>query len=54
MNYLRSKYRKKNTLFNPYKNGISSYDLAYLSSKKIIKNKTSLLNDDSEKEYLAA
>ena len=54
MNYLRSKYRKKNTLFNPYKNGISSYDLAYLSSKKIIKNKTSLLKDDSEKEYLAA
>lgn len=54
MDYLRGKYKKKNALFNPYKNGISSYDLAFLSSKKIIKNKTSLLNDDSEKEYSAA
>tara|TARA_Y100000766_G_C18532002_1_gene424087 strand:+ start:67 stop:237 length:171 start_codon:yes stop_codon:yes gene_type:complete len=33
--------RSKNALFNPYKNGISSYDLAFLSSKKASKNKIS-------------
>ena len=32
--------RSKNALFNPYKNGISEYDMAYLSSKKVLKNKT--------------
>ena len=31
--------RSKNALFNPYKNGLSSYDLAFLSSKKVSKNK---------------
>jgi len=34
------KNRSKNALFNPYKNGISSYDMAYLSSKTNSKNKT--------------
>ena len=34
------KSRSKNALFNPYKNGISEYDMAYLSSKKVLKNKT--------------
>ena len=34
------KSRSKNALFNPYKNGLSQYDMAYLSSKKILKNKT--------------
>jgi len=34
------KNRSKNALFNPYKNGISSYDMAYLSSKRNLKNKT--------------
>ena len=34
------KSRSKNALFNPYKNGISSYDMAYLSSKKVSKTKT--------------
>ena len=29
------KNRSKNALFNPYKNGISSYDMAFLSSKNI-------------------
>ena len=48
------KNRSKNALFNPYKNGISSYDLAYLSSKKSLKNKTVNLKSDSEKDYLAA
>ena len=33
------KSRSKNALFNPYKNGISSYDIAYLSSKKVVKTK---------------
>ena len=45
---------KKNPLFNPYLNGISSYDMAYLSSKRVFKNKTIHLKSDSQKEYLAA
>ncbi len=49
-----NKKRSKNTLFNPYKNGISSYDIAFLSSKRILKNKTAYLENDSEKDYLAA
>ena len=43
-----------NALFNPYKNGISSYDMAYLSSKRNLKNKTVYLEKDSKKDYLAA
>ena len=53
--YKRSKKnRSKNALFNPYKNGISSYDMAYLSSKRNLKNKTVYLENDSKKDYLAA
>ena len=48
------KIRSKNPLFNPYKNGISSYDMAYLSSKKVLKTKTVYLQSDSQKDYLAA
>jgi len=48
------KRRSKNALFNPYKNGISSYDMAYLSSKRGLKNKTVDLKSDSQKDYLAA
>ena len=48
------KSRSKNALFNPYKNGISSYDMAYLSSKKVLKNKTFNLQNDFEKDSLAA
>ena len=48
------KNRSKNALFNPYKNGISSYDMAYLSSKKNLKNKTILLKIDPKKDYFAA
>ena len=48
------KNRSKNTLFNPYINGISPYDMAYLSSKKILKNKTFNLENDSKKDNLAA
>tara|TARA_B100000886_G_scaffold236566_1_gene165655 strand:+ start:215 stop:385 length:171 start_codon:yes stop_codon:yes gene_type:complete len=48
------KGRSKNTLFNPYKNGISSYDMAYLSSKRVLKNKTFYLHSESPKDYLAA
>ena len=48
------KSRSKNTLFNPYKNGISSYDMAYLSSKKSFKNKIICLKSDSNKDYNAA
>ena len=47
------KFRSKNSLFNPYINGISSYDLTYLSSKKVLK-KTVYLQSDSQKDYLAA
>ena len=48
------KNRSKNALFNPYKNGISSYDMAYLSSKRVLKNKTINQQSDSQKDYLAA
>ena len=42
--------RSKKALFNPYKNGISEYDIAYLSSKTILKNKTF----NPQKDNLAA
>ena len=46
--------RSKYALFNPYKNGISSYDMTYLSSRKsVLKNKTMNLHSNSQKEYLA-
>ena len=48
------KSRSKNALFNPYKNGISEYDMAYLSSKKVLKNKTFNPKDDYQKDNLAA
>ena len=48
------KTRSKNALFNPYKNGISSYDMAYLSSKRNLKNKTVDQENDYKKDYLAA
>ena len=48
------KSRSKNALFNPYKNGISSYDMTYLSSKRALKNKSVYINSDSKKDYLAA
>jgi len=48
------KNRSKNTLFNPYKNGISPYDMAYLSSKRSLKNKNIYQESDSQKDYLAA
>jgi len=48
------KSRSKNALFNPYINGISQYDMAYLSSKRNSKNKTVYLENDSKKDYLAA
>ena len=48
------KNRFKNPLFNPYKNGISTYDMAYLSSKRVNKNKTVNFKEDSEKDNLAA
>ena len=51
----RSKKSKfKNPLFNPYKNGISSYDMAFLSSKKVLKTKAFHVQGNSEKDYLAA
>ena len=48
------KYRTKNALFNPYKNGISAYDMTYLSSKKVLKDKTFNPRSDSQKDNLAA
>ena len=49
------KSRSKNALFNPYKNGITTYDIAYLSSKKSInKNQIVYLKQNSSKEYNAA
>ncbi len=51
---MSKKNRSKNALFNPYKNGISQYDMAYLSSKRNLKNKTDYLKNDYKKNYLAA
>ena len=51
---MSKKRRTKNALFNPYKNGISSYDMAYLSSKRVTKNKTVYLQINSQKDYSAA
>ena len=48
------KNRSKNALFNPYKNGISSYDIAYLSSKRVSKTKPVYLQSASQEDYLAA
>ena len=48
------KRRSKNALFNPYENGISPYDMAYLSSKKILKNKAFNLQDEFQEDNLAA
>ena len=48
------KSRSRNALFNPYENGISSYDMAYLSSKKVLKTKTFYLKSDYQKDNLAA
>ena len=48
------KSRSNNPLFDPYKNGISSYDMAYLSSKRGLKDKTVYKKSDSLKDYLAA
>tara|TARA_B100000401_G_scaffold426396_1_gene356967 strand:- start:1061 stop:1231 length:171 start_codon:yes stop_codon:yes gene_type:complete len=48
------KSRSKNALFNPYKNGITSYDIAYLSSKRITKNKKNNHQCDPHEEYFAA
>ena len=48
------KSRSKNALFNPYKNGISQYDMTYLSSKKVFNNKTNNIIDDFQKDNLAA
>ena len=47
------KSRSKSALFNPYKNGISQYDMAYLSSKKVLKNKSFNLQNDFQKDNLA-
>ena len=49
-----NKTGSKKSLFNPYKNGISSYDMTYLSSKRNLKNKTVYLENDTKKDYLAA
>ena len=44
----------KNALFNPYINGISSYDMTYLSSKRSFKNKIDYLNSNPQKDIYAA
>ena len=48
------KANSKKALFNPYANGISTYDLAYLSSKRVFKNKNIHLQSEYKKEYLAS
>tara|TARA_B100001109_G_C18811671_1_gene450027 strand:- start:759 stop:896 length:138 start_codon:yes stop_codon:yes gene_type:complete len=44
----------KKQLFNPYKNGISSYDMAYLSSKRVLNSKALSIKRDSHKDFTAA
>ena len=48
------KRRSQIALFNPYKNGISSYDMAYLSTKRVLKNKNVYGQGDSKKDSLVA
>ena len=49
------KRRSKSALFNPYKNGISTYDMAYLSSQKsICRDKIINIKTNSKEEYFAA
>ena len=48
------KNRYRSSLFNPYKNGISSYDMAYLSSIRVFKNKKVHIKSESKKNYMAA
>ena len=48
------KARSKKSIFNPYSNGISSYDLAYLSSKRSFKNKTINLQSNTKSTHFAA
>ena len=48
------KNRSRNALFNPYKNGITTYDMSYLSSRKVLKNKTFNQKNDFQKDNLAA
>tara|TARA_B100000242_G_scaffold203767_1_gene147734 strand:+ start:235 stop:408 length:174 start_codon:yes stop_codon:yes gene_type:complete len=50
----RKNNRSKNSLFNPYKNGISSYDMVYLSSKKVLKTKNVYKSNDAQKNLSAA
>ena len=53
--FKKSKKRSsKSALFNRYKNGISSYDMAYLSSTRNLKNKTVSLKNQSKKDFFAA
>ena len=48
------KRRSQIALFNPYKNGISSYDMAYLSTNRVLKNKNFYRQSDSKKDNMAA
>ena len=48
----RKKTRSKCALFNPYKNGISSYDMTYLSSKRYLENKILCLKVATEEQHL--
>ena len=50
----RKNNRSKNSLFNPYKNGISPYDMVYLSSKRVLKTKNAYQSNDSQKDLSAA
>ena len=57
MNSIRRKKRNRTNigLFNPYENGISDYDLAFLSSKKISNSNTKNIDKISiHKRYFLA
>ena len=49
------KSRSQNALFNPYKNGISKYDMAFLSSKEdYLNNKYNNPKTNSKRKHFAA
>lgn len=46
-------FRNSKRLFNPYENGICSYDLAFLSSKRALRKNLKLLKTDQYHDLTA-
>ena len=52
--FLNKRNRTRKRLFDPYKNGICSYDLTYLSSNRISRNNMKTFYRSSRKDDLIA